>query len=417
MEVEQILRISTADELKKIASAWELQEDDWKDKQSREVLRKLQDKLDDDMIDEETKEKLYLKTVPCLSGPNSQKMMKVLLGQKEEVLNSTNVQNVSMQELLQSSTLRKDLKISGIIGGSREREQVTYMGLLSQVDEARVKDYSDDEIARAVRKIVAPGCSLRTLLDAKPDMTLQNVLALIRSFLKEKSSTELFQELNNTCQRENEDAQEFVLRAMELREKIIMASDADGALKYEPQLVQDMFAHTIRTGLLDEGVRGRLDPFLTEGVRVTDEFLISKVNTASSEEKERQNKQNKAKRVVVNQVQNTTGAIPGDVQSAVASIVSPVMQGMREMQEKINAIQLDMMNSRRGNVTYGRGRGGSRGGFPLSSRGRGWGCQNCRDQNRGFDCRHCFRCGEENHRAYECPNPTQDPLNLEGLGM
>ena len=90
---------------------------------------------------------------------------------------------------------------------------------------------------------------------------------------------------------------------------------------------------------------------------------------------------------------------------------------MKEMQEKINAIPLDMMNSRRGNVTYGRGRGGSRGGFSLSSRGRGWGCQNCRDQNRGFDCRHCFRCGEENHRAYECPNPTQDPLNLEGLGM
>ena len=88
MEVEQILRISTADELKKIASAWELQEDDRKDKQSREVLRKLQDKLDDDMIDEETKEKLYLKTVPCLSGLNSQKMMKVLLGQQEEALNS-----------------------------------------------------------------------------------------------------------------------------------------------------------------------------------------------------------------------------------------------------------------------------------------------------------------------------------------
>ena len=408
MEVEQIFRVSTADELQKVANAWELPEGDWKDKQSREVLRKLQDKLDEDMIDEETKEKLYLKTVPCLSSSNSQKMMKVLLGQRDEVLNSTNVQNVSVQELLQSSTLRKDLKINGIIGGSREREQVTYMGLLSQVDEARVKEYSDDEIARSVRKIVAPGCSLRTLLDAKPDMTLQNVLALIRSFLKEKSSTELFQELNNTCQRENEDAQEFVLRAMELREKIIMASDADGALKYDSQLVQDMFTHTVRTGLLDEGVRGRLDPFLTEGVRVTDEFLISKVNTASSEEKERQNKQNKTKRVMVNQVQTTTGAMSADMQS--------VMQGMREMKEKINEIQLEMMQSRRGNVTYGRARGGSRGGFSLSSRGRGWGCQSCREHNCGFDCRHCFRCGEESHRAYECPKATQDPLNLEGLG-
>ena len=409
MEVEQIFRVSTADELQKVANAWELPEGDWKDKQSREVLRKLQDKLDEDMIDEETKEKLYLKTVPCLASSNSQKMMKVLLGQRDEVLNSTNVQNVSVQELLQSSTLRKDLKINGIIGGSREREQVTYMGLLSQVDEARVKEYSDDEIARSVRKIVAPGCSLRTLLDAKPDMTLQNVLALIRSFLKEKSSTELFQELNNTCQRENEDAQEFVLRAMELREKIIMASDADGALKYDSQLVQDMFTHTVRTGLLDEGVRGRLDPFLTEGVRVTDEFLISKVNTASSEEKERQNKQNKTKRVMVNQVQTTTGAMSADMQS--------VMQGMREMKEKINEIQLEMMQSRRGNVTYGRARGGSRGGFLSSSRGRGWGCQSCREHNRGFDCRHCFRCGEESHRAYECPKATQDPLNLEGLGI
>ena len=67
MEVEQIFRVSTADELQKVANAWELPEGDWKDKQSREVLRKLQDKLDEDMIDEETKEKLYLKTVPCLS--------------------------------------------------------------------------------------------------------------------------------------------------------------------------------------------------------------------------------------------------------------------------------------------------------------------------------------------------------------
>ena len=94
-----------------------------------------------------------------------------------------------------------------------------------------------------------------------------------------------------------------------------------------------------------------------------------------------------------------------------------VMQGMREMKEKINEIQLEMMQSRRGNVTYGRARGGSRGGFSLSSRGRGWGCQSCREHNRGFDCRHCFRCGEESHRAYECPKATQDPLNLEGLGI
>ena len=402
MDVEQILRKCSAPELEAVASSWELEETEWKGKGQRVVLRRLQECLDDENMEDELKEGLYLKAVPCLQQANAQKLMKVLLIKEEGGdLESTRIHNVSMQEMLQSSSLRRELKIVGTIGSGKERDQVPYIGLVSQVQEAKAKEYSEEEIARAVKKAVSAGCSLRTILDSKPDLSLTRMLALIRSFMKEKSSTELFQELNSTCQTENEDAQEFVLRAMELRQKVIIASDADGALKYDPALVNALFTHTVRTGLLDDAVKARLEPFLTEGITVSDELLISKVNVASSEEKERKAKQtNGRRRVTVNQV--AAGEESDDVlASAVASAVSPLLKGMKEMEERLSCLQSDMANMRRGGA---RGRGRGRGGNAYGgSRFRG--CSQCRQQNRGDECRHCWKCGAADHYAYECSAP------------
>ena len=117
----------------------------------------------------------------------------------------------------------KEFKISGMLGKG-DKNQLSYSNLLCQVSEGRNKGFDDSEISVAIRKSVQPSTHLRTYLDSKIDLPLDKMLSFIRSYLKEKNATELFQELNNCCQQEDEDSLNFLFKSMQLREKIIMAS-------------------------------------------------------------------------------------------------------------------------------------------------------------------------------------------------
>ena len=80
----------------------------------------------------------------------------------------------------------------------------------------------------------------------------------------------------------------FILRAMDLREKIIIASEGDDQLKVDKGLVQFMFIRALTTGLLDEYVKVRIGPSLRAGA--SDEVIIREVNQSMSEDVERRQK-------------------------------------------------------------------------------------------------------------------------------
>ena len=55
-----------------------------------------------------------------------------------------------------NKTLRRELKISGTIGGA-SKDSLNWMGILSQVNDARAKNYSDREIIGALKEATPAG--------------------------------------------------------------------------------------------------------------------------------------------------------------------------------------------------------------------------------------------------------------------
>jgi len=68
---------------------------------------------------------------------------------------------------------------------------------------------------------------------------------------------------------------------LDLRQKIIFASQDDSGLKYDPALVQNMFLNTMLTGLQHDRIQSDLQPFLSDPT-VSDEVLLERLNVKTS---------------------------------------------------------------------------------------------------------------------------------------
>ena len=119
---------------------------------------------------------------------------------------------------------------------------------------------------------------------------LETVMKIIRAHFQETSASELFGSLSNLVQSPAKDPQNFLLRALNLREKIVFASEQENTkLKYDKTQCQNLFLHTIETSLLSNTIRSRMRSFLLKP-GVTDAELISQLNTAVAEKAERNSK-------------------------------------------------------------------------------------------------------------------------------
>ena len=129
-------------------------------------------------------------------------------------------------------------------------------------------------------------------------------------------------------QNANEEPQNFLLHALNLREKVIFASKAENAkIKYEPAQCQLMFLHAVETGLISNTLRTRMRTHL-QRPDVTDAELINELNVAVTEESECNLKlglgqKGKAK---VNQVPSTT-----DEKSSVQELLAEIKALKGEM--------------------------------------------------------------------------------------
>ena len=95
-------------------------------------------------------------------------------------------------------------------------------------------------------------------------------------------------ELQNICQKDNGNALDFLFRALGLRQKIMSAAEDDESLPSQQlDFIQILFLRALETGMGDETVLTRIQPFLEKAIVDDDQILIHQVQTALSTNLER----------------------------------------------------------------------------------------------------------------------------------
>lgn len=184
----------------------------------------------------------------------------------------------------------KEFKISGQIGDPGQKDRLTFSSLARQIEHGLLKGFPEAEVVDAVIRAIVPGMQLRSYLEGKSDLTLPTLRRILRCHYQEKSATELYKQLSSEAQSVKETPQSFLIRSLDLRQKILFASqESESGLRYDPVLVQNMFLHTVMTGLLNDNIKRDLQPSL-EQPGVSDELLFEKLNIACAYESERQDK-------------------------------------------------------------------------------------------------------------------------------
>ena len=196
-----------------------------------------------------------------------------------------------------SIMLRKDFNISGKIGDFGKREgSISFTSLVHQVENAIKVGYENYEIVEACIKAIEPGSKLRFYLESKPDLTFPVLRKILRSHFGEPSATELYRQLNSAVQEPRETPQQFLVRVIDLRQKIIFASqESESEMNYDISLVQNMFLHALMTGFSDDNIKSDMKAFLSDKT-VSHETLFEQLNKATNSVNERKKKLQSASR-------------------------------------------------------------------------------------------------------------------------
>lgn len=176
-------------------------------------------------------------------------------------------------------TIKREFRIHGQIGERGQRDKLSFTNLMHQIDMGLNKGHSEVEITEAVVKAISPGLSIRDMLEIKRDLTLSQLKTILKGHFKEESSTDLYHRLVSITQDGRESPQNFLFRAMELKERLL--------------LIHRRFLRSVSTGLLSDNIKFQLKTFLDDPT-TTDEVLIDRMNEAASADWERQNKLKKS---------------------------------------------------------------------------------------------------------------------------
>lgn len=173
------------------------------------------------------------------------------------------------------------------------------------------KGHRKSEIIEAVVRAIKPGLNLQDMLEIKSDLSLAQLCTILKGHYKEDSTTDLYHHLINITQDSNESPQNFLFRAIELKERLLVASREPGAdQQYSCDLVPKKILRAVGTGLISDNVKYQLKTYLDD-VTVTDDVLITKTNEAASLEWERQQKFKKnSKELKVREIRAEVQATP-----------------------------------------------------------------------------------------------------------
>jgi len=195
----------------------------------------------------------------------------------------------------------------------------------------------------------------------------------------------LFNDVGELCQKAKEDSQEFIFRALGLKAKMKAAAKLEEENGYTDKLIESRFKRAVYSGLRDSATRVHMKTMLRDESNVTDKELIQEMSKVSSEETEFSSKHVSVcprPPVRVNEV---------SVEDKIGEAMKPICSTMADMTAQLVAMQKEMeeMKSQRSYTSASQPR-------------KRFGCKDCLANN--LHCKHCFKCGKDDHRANNCPN-------------
>ena len=100
----------------------------------------------------------------------------------------------------------------------------------------------------------------------------------------------MYQQLATVCQQSNESPQQFLLRVLDLRNKVnFVSQESNCEFNYGLSLIQKTFVKSFETGLHDDILASSLRVTL-HNPGLTDEELMKQVNELASQQAERKTK-------------------------------------------------------------------------------------------------------------------------------
>ena len=312
-------------------------------------------------------------------------------------------------ELFRNFPWKKELKLKGTIGDPKDQGpgKVTYLSLIRQIEKwVKKKKYSDEEICDAVIEGISSELFLRSMLEGKFDLTVAKLRRFLPVHYEEKDATEVYRDLTRLSQGRNQKVKEFVMQAIGLRDKIIFAStEAGNRFNYPEELVRSTCWHTVVTGIRDDNIKNEIKAILS-AKDPDDEELLEILNTAVSDEKERQGKfkETAAKANLVEQkkLEATAKRNEESAETKPERKENPVVAELKEIKVAVNEIKsvkndVEILKEVVRNLSQNtNGNGG------VNSKVQ-YGCKNCKSQNLQ-GCDHCFKCCQTGHKKENCPN-------------
>ncbi len=434
MEVESILRRCSVEDLRKIAVEIRIAPDDVNDKTKREVMTAISNTVDA-LADNDQKMEMMKRMMPVAPIEAARALFTTLLGPVEKETPAAKKDDDSVQVLksLGANAInryKREVKLNGTIGDAEDDDDLDYVSLCSQIEDWRKKQYTDEEIAIGVRKVVSPNSDLRSFFDASTELTLQDMLTFINAAQKEKPASQLHQQMIKAVQQPNQGAVQFTFHVLKIREKLRKAAEKEGSFQYTDVQVRELFFHALRTGIRDTAVKARIESKIARGSTATDIEIITQLKEIALEEAIRQDKvdQTNTKAKVKVSAVNVPECDPAmlevimelqtevksmrkemadlkddedDSFSAAANVsdvsVSPandaLLQVIKELQLEVKSMRTELAD------------------LKAAKPKRIFGCEHCKKNNKGHLCRHCFGCGAGDHKYQDCTKRPPPSLN------
>ena len=298
---------------------------------------------------------------------------------------------------------RREFKLKGQIGKIGDKEKLDFLSVKRQIDRAIKKGYEDVDIIEAVINATTSGSSLKGLLQVLPNLTVKEMMKVLRSYFQEFDGSDLLLQLTTAVQNPKDDALTFLIDVLFLKNRILEEGKRSKEAKFGRRSVKKIMLKTLESGLASDRIVNRLRPCFLN-TRVTDTELISEMSKAVRYEKDRKAKSKQHTRV--NAVEISDDFLEVDPRDKRIAKLEAQLKELQVQDKCCNGEEKDKkiakLEAQIKEMQAGESKAPNK-----KRRVRIFGCKNCKAQGKGKTCSHCFVCGDSSHKVEKCPKRNE----------